>query len=399
MITISKSERIHQRLLFFLFGIGLMAIAPRTPDMKANLGVNNGTMGTLLSFGAIGAVISLLAAGQLVHRFGPKRVLIVASTVLYTDMALQPHIQSPLIFVVAMIAASGCFGVYHTSINAQALHRQTLSGESFLPRMHGTWSAGALFTAILGAFLAGRVSLAWHIDILMPIIWVLTQISIHKLTDVFVDGKDSSPDETPSVGVATLKIFIKEGYLFIIAATLAIFLEACSNDWSSLMTKEDMGASESSATLSYIAFMFAMILGRLNAHRLTKIRPERYWFKLGCLLSGIGFLSLSQSAKYLAPHHRGLAIALAVLAFFIGGLGSSILAPILTTILNTKSSLSGGVIVAQLAMLNTIAFFVLKVAMAWIAQATSITLAMAIPAIFLVILSRMSKLVSDTRTS
>lgn len=398
MITISKSERLHQRLLFFLFGIGLMAIAPRTPDMKANLGVNNGTMGTLLSFGAIGAVISLIAAGQLVHRFGPKRVLIAASSVLYVDMALQPHIQRPIFFVLAMIIASGCFGVYHTSINAQALHRQTLSGESFLPRMHGTWSAGALLTAILGAFLAGRVSLAWHIDVLMPIIWVLTQISIHKLTDVFVDGSESSPEETPSVGVATLKIFIKEGYLFIIASTLAIFLEACSNDWSSLMTKEDMGASDSIATLSYIAFMFAMILGRLNAHRLTKIRPERFWFTLGCFLSGVGFLSLSQIAKAIVGQHRALAIALTVLAFFVGGLGSSILAPILTTILNAKSSLSGGVIVAQLAMLNTIAFFILKVAMAWIAQATSITLAMAIPAIFLILLARMSGLVSSTRT-
>ena len=396
MISISKSERIHQRLLFFLFGIGLMAIAPRTPDMKANLGVNNGTMGTLLSLGAIGAVISLLAAGQLVHRFGPKRVLITASTILYVDMALQPHIKSSWLFVLAIIIASGCFGVYHTSINAQALHRQTLSGESFLPRMHGTWSAGALLTAILGAFLAGHVSLAWHIDILMPIIWILTQISIHKLADVFINGADSSPSETPSIGWETLKIFAKEGYLFIIATTLAIFLEACSNDWSSLMTKEDMGASDSIATLSYIAFMFAMILGRLNAHRLTSIRPERYWFKLGCLMSGIGFLSLSQVAKYLAPHHRSTAIALTILAFFVGGLGSSILAPILTTVLNSQSSLSGGVIVAQLAMANTIAFFIIKVAMAWIAQATSITLAMAIPAIFLILLTRMSSLVSNT---
>ena len=395
MITISKSERIHQRLLFFLFGIGLMAIAPRTPDMKANLGVNIGTMGTLLSLGAVGAVVSLLAAGQLVHRFGPKRVLTVASTILYVDMGLQPHIKSSWLFVLAIIIASGCFGVYHTSINAQALHRQMLSGESFLPRMHGTWSAGALLTAILGAFLAGRVTLAWHIDILMPIIWILTQVSIHKLTDVFIDGKDSSPSETPSIGWETLKIFAKEGHLFIIASTLAIFLEACSNDWSSLMTKEDMGASDSIATLSYIAFMFAMILGRLNAHRLTKIRPERFWFKLGSLLSGIGFLTFSQLAKYLAPSHRGLAIALTVLAFFVGGLGSSILAPIITTALNAKSSLSGGVIVAQLAMLNTICFFLIKVAMAWIAQATSITMAMAIPAIFLILLARMSKIVSN----
>ena len=398
MITISKSERVHQRLLFFWFGIGLMAIAPRTPDIKANLGVNNGTMGTLLSLGAIGAVLSLLVAGQLVHRFGPKRVLIVASTVLYVDTSLQPHLKSPLFYVVAIMIGSACFGVYHTSINAQALHRQSLSGETFLPRMQGTWSAGALLTAIMGAFLAGHVSLAWHIDILIPLVWLLTQISIHKLTDVFIDGKDSSPSETPSIGWATLKIFVKDGYLFIIATTLAIFLEACSNDWSSLMTKEDMGASGSIATLSYIAFMFGMILGRLNVHRLTKIRPERFWFKLGCYISGIGFLTLSQIAKFLAPDHKAIAITLTVLAYFVGGLGSSILAPILTTVLNAKSSLSGGVIVAQLAMANTIVFFIIKVAMAWIAQATSITMAMAIPAIFLLVLTRMSKIVSDKLT-
>ena len=57
-----------------------MSLAPRTPDLKANLGVSNGAFGTIISTGSIGSIIMLLIGGQIVHRIGAKRALQIGST-------------------------------------------------------------------------------------------------------------------------------------------------------------------------------------------------------------------------------------------------------------------------------------------------------------------------------
>ncbi|MGA0079484.1 MAG: hypothetical protein ACO3IO_02285 [Candidatus Nanopelagicus sp.] len=50
-----------------------MSLAPRTPDLKANLAVNNGTFGTLLSAASLGSIVMLLIGGQIIHTIGAKK--------------------------------------------------------------------------------------------------------------------------------------------------------------------------------------------------------------------------------------------------------------------------------------------------------------------------------------
>ena len=92
MVEISREEAFFTKALFFLFGVGVMMIAPRTPDMKANLHVNNGTMGTLISIGTIGAFGALVYMGQIVHRFGTRPVLIAC--LLYTSPSPRDRTRS-----------------------------------------------------------------------------------------------------------------------------------------------------------------------------------------------------------------------------------------------------------------------------------------------------------------
>ncbi|MFM2270540.1 MAG: hypothetical protein RIS01_569, partial [Actinomycetota bacterium] len=77
----SKKENTYLSAIFFLFGISIMSLAPRTPDLKANLAINNGTFGTLLSAASIGSIIMLLIGGQIVHTIGAKKSLQIGSTV------------------------------------------------------------------------------------------------------------------------------------------------------------------------------------------------------------------------------------------------------------------------------------------------------------------------------
>ena len=62
--------------LFLVYAFLLMSWIPRFPEIKANLGLNIGEFGTLISTAAIGGVVSLFLTGHLVHKYGVKRVIL-----------------------------------------------------------------------------------------------------------------------------------------------------------------------------------------------------------------------------------------------------------------------------------------------------------------------------------
>ena len=80
MFQLEKRELRNLQAIFFLFGLGVMCLAPRLPDIKANLGVSTTFFGFLMSSGAIGALSAHLTMGHVVHRLGVYRVLDRKST-------------------------------------------------------------------------------------------------------------------------------------------------------------------------------------------------------------------------------------------------------------------------------------------------------------------------------
>jgi MFS family permease len=396
MVIISKEEAFYTRALFFLFGVGLMMIAPRTPDLKANLQVNNGTLGSLISISAAGAFLALIYMGQIVHRFGARPVLIGAATWLYICMAIQPHIHSTWIFAIDQICVGMGWAGYHITINSQGLHRQKLSGIPILPKLHGTWSVGALLTAIIAIGITSHITLATHVDIGVSLIWVLTMYSIYRLRDVLIPGTTEVSEEDVRPSVKSIITFFKSDWMIVVAITSGVLLETSTNDWASLFTKEDIKASSSLSILSYVAFALGMIIGRLNIHTLYIRFTERQIIKRSAIVGGSLFIICVQIASHLAPHHPTSGLTFAFIAFLCGGLGSSSLAPGFTTIATRNSKFPTGFVVAQLTLVNTAIFFISRIIISWIAQATSITTALMIPGAVLFITAIFAKLGSDT---
>lgn len=395
MITISKQESFYSKAVFFLFGLGVIMIAPRTPDLKANLQVSNGTLGSLISIGTLGAFIALIYMGQIVHRFGAKPILIISATWLYLAMGVQPHIHNKWLFALDQIASGMGWAGYHITMNSQALHRQKLSGIPILPRMHGTWSAGALLTAIIAVGITSHVTLAVHVDVGLSIIWVLTMISVYKLKDVLMLGSTDHIEEDSRPSVKSIITYLKEEWIIVIAFTMGIMLEMSTNDWASLFTKEDIKASSSLSILSYIAYGSGMIFGRLNLHTVYRFYSERFLLRASALFGGGLFILFIQIASHIAPSHRAIGLACAVLAFLCGGVGSAFMAPGMTTIATRHSRFPSGFVIAQIALVNTAIFFLAKLVISGVAQATSITTALMIPGSVLLLTALFSQLGSD----
>jgi MFS family permease len=119
------SPQREQKLLhtvFFLFGFSIMAWVPRFPEVKAQLGLNNGAFGSLISTGSIGAFLGLLTVGHIIHRFGAKRVTVTAILILLTSLAAVVHTHSSLLFLIFNITFGFGITAVHVSINSQAFH-------------------------------------------------------------------------------------------------------------------------------------------------------------------------------------------------------------------------------------------------------------------------------------
>ncbi|MBU6164140.1 MAG: MFS transporter, partial [Actinomycetales bacterium] len=185
---IERLEKRNLAALFYLFGIGVMSLAPRLPDIKSNLEVSTTFFGILLGTGSIGALLAHLTMGYVVHKFGVFKVLLASATFTYVTIAILVESKNPWLFLVVNVISGFAWASYHIAINAQALHRQSESGEHVIPMLHGLWTAGAVTTAFIALLISSRVSLNWHILPLIATVLFLKIRTIYRLRPILLAG-------------------------------------------------------------------------------------------------------------------------------------------------------------------------------------------------------------------
>ncbi len=373
-----------------------MATSTRFPEIRDNLNLSNGVFGTYLTLGGIGSLIAFMFVGNIVHKIGIKPVILVASTGLFATMAAVPHIKSPLIWLAANILIALFWVSFHISNNSQAIHRQEEIGELILPKLHGLWSLGALLTAVIAIVITPYVSLAWHIDVLELAMWLATLYGISKSTPYFIDKSDDEND-IPRISFASLIISIKSQPVIAITMVLAMQMEFAIQDWAAIFSRDSIGMSASASIYGYTVFIGAMIIFRLNVQQLHRAFTEAQLLKFLPLLGGIGFIAFVPLGTIVAETNVKFGFALALLGFALGGFGSSILSPTYFGIAFRNSSLPSSVVVAQLGLISAVLTFFIKITISWVAQATSVTIALMIPAIMLLVTSKFSYLGRATK--
>jgi len=371
-----------------------MSLAPRTPDLKANLGINNGAFGTLLSTASLGSIVMLLIGGQIVHKIGAKQALRIGSTTVALTFSILVHTKSPFVFLIANIAAGAGISIYHIASSGHSLHRQDEVGRVIVPKLHGAWAVGAMSTAAIAFLISTQVSIAWHITTLMICIWILTQFSITKLSPSFPPKPDADDDyQTTSFKQFKFKInwFLSIGFF------CASIMEFTIADWATLFGKEELGMGASVATLCYLVYLIGLIIGRYSIGWALQHQSERFWIKTGGVLGGVGFTSMLLLSTVIVDSNKNIAFAVAFLGFLLAGLGSSALAPIFFSIAGRLSNGRNAIAVAQLSFMNTFIIFISKTILAWVVELTSIATALLLTGAAMFALVYFGKICSSER--
>ena len=387
-LTVEKELR-YLKGLFFFFGFLIMSWLPRFPEVKANLGLTNGQFGTLISTSAVGGVVALLMVGQLVHNYGAQLVMRIATFSLVVSLILLTSTHSSLVFLVSNIIQAAAISAFHIAINAQGFSYQDRTNRHVITILSGFWSSGALATAVVSGLVVDRIPLATHIILLSLTMLAVLLFLISAISPNLVQSNQGEND-----GYSFRDIFVgfKIDGLVSGAFFCAVFLEFSIGDWAAIFIKEDIGIKSGLLTLPYILFTFAMIAGRMTAHQLFDHFSMKNLVKMGSLTSGISFLIGILLTRFIGADHKILSLTILCVSFTIAGLGSSFLAPSVMNAANTRSKSPSSVMIGQIGVVNNIAVFIMRLVIAWTAQAFSLSIALLIPGFLLLMVPMFLKI-------
>ena len=176
------------------------------------------------------------------------------------------------------------------------------------------------------------------------------------------------------------------------ALLLVIMLEYAAGDWAASYVKEDMKIVAGIHTLPYILCTLAVIIGRLNLHNLLPKYSIDYLVVRASLLSGLSFIAGIIAVSIVGTSNPTLVIVILSISFTIAGLGSSFLGPSVMNAANTRSKFPSSVVIGQIGVINIILVFIFRWVIAWTAQATSLSIALLIPAVMLLTVPYFSKI-------
>lgn len=387
----TRRENVNQRLLFFYFGFSSLTLASRTPEIKHNLDVQNGIFGVLVSLSALGALIAFTFVGQMVHTIGVGPVLSVTSILLFGSISIIPHVHSIWKYTVLNIILGLSFNAHFIVLHDQAIRRQLINRKKSIPSLHGSFSLGCLLTTILSLLITPHVSLTWHVDILMGILFIGTIHSIIRMRTFLIRGSKADEYGLPVSSTHVWSLLRSDRYIAI-AYVCAVMVEFSTNDWITLLSHQENGASSTLSIVPYLIFIVGMVTGRLGFHKLPGSKPDIFWIRISSRLGGIGFVAFLLLSKSFSHRNFAAAFAFETLAFLIGGLGGSFLAGVLTQIATERSNLPAGMVVAQLSFALTVLTLLLRLMISVIIQLTSITFGLMIPGALMIALSFFTQL-------
>ena len=384
-----EKELTGLKVIFFMFGLSIMSWVPRFPDVKANLGLSNGEFGSLISLGVFGNVAALLTVGHLVHKFGAQLMMRVSTLALSTSIIILTQTSSSFVFLIFMIIQGAGISAFHISINAQGFNFQDRTKKQVITLLSGYWSSGALLTSIIAGILVDLVSIEIHIAVLSILCLIIMLQTISTMTPNLLKS-----NENPESDVKLGEIFKGFNFDMMVSGGLlcAIMLEFAVSDWSAIFLKEDLGILSGIHTLPFILFTLMMIIGRLNFHRLLPHYSMQRLSQVASLISGISFLVGIVTVSAVGTGNKTLTIIILSISFSIAGIGSSFLGPSMMNAANSRSRFPASVVIGQIGVINICLIFVMRWVIAWTAEATSLSIALCIPAFMLLLVPYFSKI-------
>jgi MFS family permease len=368
-----RSARFAVALCFFLNAVFYANLVPRLPEVKADLGLSNASLGAALAALPLGALLAGLSSAVLIRRLSSARVatagLVLLGLALWA-VAVAPNWPA---LAAALLLAGALDAVVDVAQNAHGLRVQRLYGRSILNSFHGIWSIGAVSGGLLGSVAAGlAIPLVVHLGVSSVVFGALALFAFRAMLPGDDDadrgaGTEDADEPAPAApqahGRRTAVLALTA--LGILAACGA-FVEDAGASWSALYLRTELAAGAAAAGLGFVALQGAMTIGRLTGDRVVDRFGQRRVVRAGGALTAVGM---------------GLALAFpsvptTLAGFALAGLGVATLVPAVYHAADELPGLRRGTGLAVINWLLRIGFLLSPPVIGVLADATSLRVAL-----------------------
>lgn len=323
----SYLNRIRWAVSMFYFGMGLSFAtwASRIPNIKADLHLSDGELGTILFALPVGQLTMMFFSGKLVTRFGSDRIL-PFSALMYVFCLTNIGLAQNAWQLALGLVAFGIFGnLSNISINTQGVYTEGLFNRTIMSSFHGVWSLAGFTGAIVGlGMLALNITTYMHFVIVALVVFVLVVFNFKYL----IKAKEK-------VRVEKRKLFNKPDKSLVLLGFIgfcSMASEGIMFDWSGVYFKDIVKAPGPLIVIGYTSFMIMMSSGRFFGDHLI----NRFGRKTVMQISGV-MISLGLYMAVIFPY-----IIPCTIAFMIVGLGVSTVIPTLYSIAGKHPTIPTG---------------------------------------------------------
>jgi fucose permease len=274
--------RIAVTAVFVVHGLLFASWTAHIPDVKAHLGLTDGTLGLALLGAPVGSVIAMIASSWLLPRMGSRRIVQVA-LVGYCAAGPLVGLTGSLLALFAALFVWGAFqGTLDVAMNTQAIAVERTRRRVLMPGLHGSWSIGSFAGAGIGALaVAAGITLSSQLLALGTIALLVAGLLTTRMLPSAAEhpGQLNAPAEHTSADQRSGGPASRwSGGMVLLGAIAfaAMLCEGATADWSAVYLSGSLHVSGVVPGLGYAAFSLAMVTVRLSGNRLlTRFRPDR----------------------------------------------------------------------------------------------------------------------------
>ena len=223
------------------------------PVFKEFLHLQNGSLTLVLTSFIVGAIVSMPVTGQLIARYGSRRITRIAAIGYALMIGLLAQASSFLLFLIFAGLLGAANGALDIAMNANAVTIEKHYGRSSMCLFQGCWSAGGLLGAsAAGLLLKHQGTALTDLSLIAILLGLGCIVSLPMLVDDVARPSRS-------------KFVWPDSALFRIAilAAFGLLAEGAIADWAAVYLHSNLGVTLPLAAAGYAAYAIAMTVAQV----------------------------------------------------------------------------------------------------------------------------------------
>jgi predicted MFS family arabinose efflux permease len=301
--------------VFFINGLTLSTLIARAPSLKAGHHLDNAQVGFIDLLFGLAAIAAMQFVAPLVGRFGSRRVLHMALSVMPLALVAVGLTRGVIDYAIATMVLGAAHGTTDSAMNAHAVAVERATGRPVLNSCHGAWSVSAIAASLVTALVVhARVTTLANFAGVAVVVLIAGLVVARDLLARDADATDVSSSVRQGWRTGWTRMVVLLG----VTGMLLMVCEGAALGWGGIFLHDDKGAPVALASIAVTAYALGQTAGRAVGDRLRQRFPVRSLFRGGGLLGAVG-LAVAVSC----PRPLFGIVGLAVF-----GLGASLLLPL-----------------------------------------------------------------------